>query len=94
MILMSASQRHPLREPLYTDVGPLIAPELLIRADPDAVLCPLQAASMEQMQYNLLFSWFVGLSIDNPVWAHGFHQEPRPATGDGHVAQGDGGNPS
>jgi hypothetical protein len=24
---------------------------------------------MEQMQYNLLFRWFVGLGIDDPVWA-------------------------
>ena len=23
---------------------------------------------MEQMQYNLLFRWFVGLGIDDPVW--------------------------
>ena len=23
---------------------------------------------MEQMQYNLMFRWFVGLGIDDPVW--------------------------
>jgi transposase len=23
---------------------------------------------MEQLQYDLLFRWFVGLSIDDPVW--------------------------
>ena len=23
---------------------------------------------MEQMQYNLLFRWFVGLGVDDPVW--------------------------
>ena len=23
---------------------------------------------MEQLQYNLLFRWFVGLSMDDPVW--------------------------
>ena len=23
---------------------------------------------MEQMEYNLLFRWFVGLGIDDPVW--------------------------
>jgi len=23
---------------------------------------------MEQMQYNLLFRWFMGLGIDDPVW--------------------------
>ena len=26
---------------------------------------------MEQMQYNLLFRWFVGLGIDDPVWGEG-----------------------
>ena len=26
------------------------------------------AVGMEQMQYNLLFRWFVGLDIDDPVW--------------------------
>ena len=25
---------------------------------------------MEQLNYNLLFRWFVGLSMDNPVWEH------------------------
>jgi len=23
---------------------------------------------MEQLQYNLLFRWFVGLGVDDPVW--------------------------
>lgn len=23
---------------------------------------------MEQLNYNLLFRWFVGLSVDDPVW--------------------------
>ena len=23
---------------------------------------------IEQMQYNLLFRWFVGLGVDDPVW--------------------------
>ncbi len=26
---------------------------------------------MEQMQYNLLFRWFVGLGIDDQVWGEG-----------------------
>jgi hypothetical protein len=26
---------------------------------------------MEQMDYNLLFRWFVGLGIDDPVWGEG-----------------------
>ena len=37
---------------------------------------------MEQLDYNFLFRWFVGLSIDEPVWdATVFTQEPRAAAG-------------
>ena len=37
---------------------------------------------MEQIDYDLLFRWFVGLSVDDPVWdADRLLQEPRPAAG-------------
>src|SRR5699024_12296312 len=29
-----------------------------------------ERALMEQVQYNLLFRWFIGLSIDDTVWSH------------------------
>lgn len=35
---------------------------------PDPLFGPLRWQLMEQMQYNLLFRWFAGLSIDDPVW--------------------------
>ena len=42
---------------------------------------------MEQIEYDLLFRWFVGLGVDDPVWDRdGFTQEPRPAA-EGDVAQ-------
>ncbi len=31
---------------------------------------------MEQLNYNLLFRWFVGLSVDDPVVSTGVQQEP------------------
>ena len=32
---------------------------------------------MEQLDYNLLFRWFVGLEIDDPsMGCDGIHQEP------------------
>jgi len=48
----------------------LIAPERLIRASLLQVLFSVRSERqlMEQMQYNLLFRWFVGLGIDDPVW--------------------------
>ena len=56
---------------LYTDFGrPSIAPERLIRASLLQILFSVRSERqlMEQMQYNLLFRWFVGLGIDDQVW--------------------------
>ncbi len=56
---------------LYTDFGrPSIAPERLIRASLIQILFSIRSERqlMEQMQYNLLFRWFVGLGVDDPVW--------------------------
>ena len=36
---------------------------------------------MEQTDYNLLFHWFVGLSMDASVWWHCVRQKPRPPPG-------------
>jgi transposase len=56
---------------LCTDFGrPSIAPERLIRASLLQILFSIRSERqlMEQMDYNLLFRWFVGLGIDDPVW--------------------------
>ena len=58
-------------EALYTDFGrPSIAPERLIRASLVQILFSIRSERqlMEQIEYNLLFRWFVGLGIDDPVW--------------------------
>jgi transposase len=35
---------------------------------------------MEQLDFNLLYRWFVGLGVDDPVWvADGVHEEPGPS---------------
>ncbi|OJH43082.1 transposase, partial [Paracoccus sp. SM22M-07] len=50
--------------PLYVDFGrPSIAPERLIRASLIQILFSVRSERqlMEQMQYNLMFRWFVGL---------------------------------
>ena len=57
-------------EALYTDFGrPSIAPERLIRASLIQILFSVRSEGqlMEQMEYNLLFRWFVVLGIDDPV---------------------------
>jgi transposase len=56
---------------LYARRGrPSIAPEKLIRAQLLQVLYSVRSERqlMEQLDYNLLFRWFVGLNIDDPVW--------------------------
>lgn len=56
---------------LYSHTGrPSIAPEQLLRALVVQVLYSVRSERllMEQLQYNLLFRWFVGLAIDDRVW--------------------------
>ena len=61
----------PLFDQLYARTGrPSIAPEKLLRAILLQVLYSIrsEALLMEQLDYNLLFRWFVGLDVDDPVW--------------------------
>jgi transposase len=56
---------------LYAGEGrPSIAPERLLRAALIQILFSIRSERqlMEQLKYNLLFRWFVGLGIDEPVW--------------------------
>ena len=57
---------------LYINFGrPSIAPERLLRALLLQALYTIRSERqlMEQLNYNLLFRWFVGLGIDEPVWS-------------------------
>jgi transposase len=56
---------------IYAPIGrPSIPPEKLLRALLLQVLYTVRSERllMEQLEYNLLFRWFVGLDIDDPVW--------------------------
>src|SRR5438445_7712758 len=56
---------------LYSKVGrPSIPPERLMRASLLQYLYGIRSERllMEQLDYNLLFRWFVGLEMDDPVW--------------------------
>ncbi len=58
-------------ERLYSATGrPSIAPERLLRAQLLMILYSIRSERqlMEQLNYNLLFRWFVGLEMDDPVW--------------------------
>ena len=56
---------------LYSSEGrPSIAPEKLLRASLLQAFFSVRSERqlMEQLAYNLMFRWFVGLGIDDPVW--------------------------
>jgi transposase len=58
---------------VYAGEGrPSIAPERLVRASTLQILYSIRSERLlcEQLDYNLLFRWFVGLSIDEPIWDH------------------------
>jgi transposase len=69
-----------LFDTLYADTGRAsIAPEKLMRAQLLQLFCSLRSERMlmEQLGYNLLFRWFVGLAIDDPVWDHSVFSKNR-----------------
>ena len=60
-------------EGMYSEIGrPSIPPEKLLRASLIQAFYTVRSERqlMEQLNYNLLFRWFVGLGIDDPVWDH------------------------
>ncbi|HLY58594.1 MAG TPA: IS5 family transposase [Stellaceae bacterium] len=61
----------PQFDAMYSAIGrPSIPPEQLLRALLLQVLYSIRSERLliEQLQYNLLFRWFVGLSMDEDVW--------------------------
>jgi len=64
-------QLDPKFRKLYSRTGrPSIPPEQLLRALLLQVLYSIRSERMlmEQLEYNLLFRWFVGLEMDDRVW--------------------------
>src|SRR6478752_10210833 len=74
---------------LYARDGrPSIAPERLLRALLLQAFYTVRSERqlMEQLDYNLLFRWFVGLSIDDPVWDATVFCKNRDRLLDGDIA--------
>ena len=75
---------------LYSEVGrPSIAPERLLRALLLQVFYSVRSERllMEQLNYNLLFRWFVGLEIDEEVWNHAVFSKNRDRLLNQEIAQ-------
>ena len=76
-------------EKLYSHTGrPSIPPERLLRALLLQVLYSIRSERMlmEQLDYNLLFRWFVGLSMDDRVWDATVFTKNRDRLLRGHIA--------
>lgn len=77
-------------EGLYSKVGrPSIAPERLLRALLLQIFYTVRSERqmMEQLDYNLLFRWFVGLAADDPVWNASTFSKNRDRLLKGEIAQ-------
>ncbi len=80
----------PLFEKLYSHTGrPSIPPEKLLRALLLQVLYTIRSERMlmEQLDYNLLFRWFVGLNMDDLVWDATVFTKNRDRVLGGEVAE-------
>jgi transposase len=65
---------------LYAKTGrPSVPPERLLRSVLLQIFYSVRSERllMEQMNYNLLFRWFVGLEMDEPVWNHAVFSKNR-----------------
>lgn len=71
------------------DGRPSIPPERLLRAALLQVIYSVRSERllMEQLDYNLLFRWFVGLTIDDQVWDHSTFSFNRDRLFDETIAQ-------
>jgi transposase len=64
-------QLSPQFNRMYAKVGrPSIPPEQLLRVQLLQMFYSVRSERllMEEMDYNILFRWFVGLNLDDPVW--------------------------
>jgi transposase len=74
---------------IYAKTGrPSVAPERLLRALLLQVLYSIRSERMlmEQLDYNLLFRWFVGLNMDDPIWDVSVFTKNRQRLLDGEIA--------
>ena len=86
-VLKSMSRRFAK---LYSHTGrPSIPPEKLLRALLLQVLYTVRSERMllEQLDYNLLFRWFVGLNMDDPIWDATVFSKNRERLLEGDIAQ-------
>ncbi|MGH8783433.1 IS5 family transposase [Paraburkholderia sp.] len=90
MVDAALQEMSPQFAELYSRYGrPSIAPEKLLRALLLQVLYSVRSERllMEQLGYNLLFRWFVGLSMDDEVWDVTVFTKNRERLLEGEIAE-------
>jgi transposase len=90
MVDTALSELQAQFEAMYAQGGrPSIPPEKLLRALLLQLLYTVRSERqlMEQLDYNLLFRWFVGLSMDDPVWDVSVFTKNRERLLDAELAQ-------
>jgi transposase len=81
----------PAFSKLYSAIGrPSIPPEQLLRALLLQAFFTVRSERqlMEQLTYNMMFRWFVGLSMDAPVWDVTVFTKNRDRLLEGDIARG------
>ena len=84
-------EMSPQFQKLYSEVGrPSIAPERLLRSLLLQIFYSVRSERMliEQLQYNLLFRWFVGMEMDEAVWNHAVFSKNRERLLNEEIAEG------
>src|SRR3954451_17885992 len=90
MVDESLKALSPVFDQMYASFGrPSIAPEKLLRLLLLQILYSIRSERMlmEQLEYNLLFRWFVGLNVDEPVWVATVYSKNRDRLLNGDVAE-------
>ena len=90
MVDESLKALSPVFDEMYASFGrPSIAPEKLLRSLLVQILYSIRSERMlmEQLEYNLLFRWFVGLNVDEPVWVATVYSKNRDRLLNGDVAE-------
>jgi len=73
LVNKTLKELSPMFSKLYSHTGrPSIPPEILLRATLLQILYSIRSERLlvEHIDYNILFRWFVGLSMDEAVWDH------------------------
>ncbi len=90
MVDAALKELSPSFDKMYSTFGrPLIPPEKLLKGLLLQVLYTVRSERMlmEQLEYNLLFRWFVGLNMDEAVWVPTVYSKNRDRLMEGDIAE-------